>query len=229
VFTVSGAPGQLTALSLANGTTSGITGLEVYNGSAWVAYTSGNVALNSSGELLVRTALTPEQEATLDSGETFTLSATNTGGASATGTATVRDDGTGTVFNADGSENTTAVPDDDRALAVTSFTVNEGSPYAVFTVSGAHNQQTTLSLAEQNTDGANLATLQYFDGTTWQNYTTNQVVSLNASGTLLVRVALSPEQETAVDGPETFRLVATNTGGTPCLHPRRWHRRLLDR
>ena len=30
----------------------------------------------------------------------------------------------------------------------------------------------------------------------------------------IVRVAISPEQETALDGPETFNLIATNTGGT---------------
>jgi hypothetical protein len=29
-----------------------------------------------------------------------------------------------------------------------------------------------------------------------------------------VRVAIAPEQDVAIDGPETFRLVATNTGGT---------------
>ena len=80
VFEVSGAAGQLTTLALANGTTTGLTGLAYYNGTAWVAYTSGTVALNSSGKLLVRTSLTPEQEAAADNGETFTLSATNTGG-----------------------------------------------------------------------------------------------------------------------------------------------------
>ena len=106
------------------------------------------------------------------------------------------------------------VLDDDRVLAVSNVMVNEGSPYAVFTVTGGNNQQATLSLANQNADGANLATLQYFDGSTWQPYAANQVVSLSSSGSLLVRVALSPEQETALDGPETFNLVATNTGGT---------------
>ena len=105
------------------------------------------------------------------------------------------------------------VLDDDRALTVSNVTVNEGSPYVVFTVSGSNNQQTRLSLANQNNDSSDLSSLQYFNGT-WQNYTANQVVSLDGSGSLLVRVALSPEQEAALDGPETFNLVATNTGGT---------------
>ena len=103
--------------------------------------------------------------------------------------------------------------DDDRALSVSSVTVNEGSPYAVFTVSGAANQLASLALSGQNGDGADLSALQYFDGTNWQNYTSG-TVALGANGSLLVRVALSPEQETAVDGPETFNLVATNTGNT---------------
>jgi gliding motility-associated-like protein/uncharacterized repeat protein (TIGR01451 family) len=118
VFEVSGAAGQLTSLALANGTTTGLTGLaySTDGGATWTAYTSGTVALNSSGKLLVRTALTPEQEAAADNNETFTLTATNTGGTAAVGTATIKDDGTGTIFNPDGTENTTAIKDDDRVL-----------------------------------------------------------------------------------------------------------------
>ena len=121
--------------------------------------------------------------------------------------------------NADGSDtnNTVTMTVDTTvtipSLSVSSVTVNEGSPYAVFTVSGAANQLASLALSGQNGDGANLSALQYFDGTTWQNYTSG-TVALDANGSLLVRVALSPEQETAVDGPETFNLVATNTGNT---------------
>ncbi|MCE2777616.1 MAG: gliding motility-associated C-terminal domain-containing protein, partial [Algoriphagus sp.] len=214
VFEVSGAAGQLTTLALANGTTTGLTGLEYYNGTAWVAYTTGTVALNSSGKLLVRTALTPEQEAAADNGETFTLTATNTGGTAAVGTGTVKDDGTGTIFNADGTENTTATKDDDRALAVNSITVNEGSPFAVFEVSGAAGQLTSLALANSTTTG--LTGLEYFNGTAWVAYTSG-TVALNSSGKLLVRTALTPEQEAAADNGETFTLTATNTGGTAAV------------
>ncbi len=84
----------------------------------------------------------------------------------------------------------------------------------MFTVTGAANQLATLALGGQNTDGANLSALQYFDGTTWQNYTAGATVTLNTSGTILVRVALSPEQDAIIDGPETFNLIASNTGGT---------------
>ena len=64
----------------------------------------------------MRTALTPEQEAAADNGETFTLTATNTGGTAAVGKGTIRDDGNGTFFNPNGTENTTAAKDDDRVF-----------------------------------------------------------------------------------------------------------------
>ncbi|WP_310568222.1 VCBS domain-containing protein, partial [Hydrogenophaga sp.] len=115
VFTVSGAAGQLASLSLADGTATGLSGLQVYDGSAWVAYTSGTIALDSTGTLLVRTALSPEQEAAIDNGETFTLTATNTAGTNDVGTATVKDDGTGAIFKNDGTQDNTATKDDDRA------------------------------------------------------------------------------------------------------------------
>ena len=103
VFNVSGAANQLVELSLpAGGTaTGGGTdyggGLEYWNGSAWVSYTGGTeVALDGSGDLLVRTTIT--NDTVSDDGETFTLSASNTGGTAASGTATIKDDGTGTLY-----------------------------------------------------------------------------------------------------------------------------------
>jgi Ca2+-binding RTX toxin-like protein len=45
--------------------------------------------------------------------ETFFLRATNTGGTTAVGTATIVDDGYGTIFNPNGSINTTAIKDND--------------------------------------------------------------------------------------------------------------------
>ncbi len=88
-----------------------------------MAYTSGTVALNSSGKLLVRTALTPEQEDIADNSETFTLTATNTGGTAAVGTGTIKDDGTGTIYNNDGTENTAAIKDNDSVFPQPDFNV----------------------------------------------------------------------------------------------------------
>ena len=68
--------------------------LEYFNGISWVSYVSGNVALGSNGKLLVRVALNPEQETTVDGPETFNLVATNTSGISGSGIGTIKDDGT---------------------------------------------------------------------------------------------------------------------------------------
>ncbi|WP_310565478.1 putative Ig domain-containing protein, partial [Hydrogenophaga sp.] len=223
VFTVSGAAGQLTSLSLANGTTAGISGLQVYNGSAWVAYTGGTVALNGSGQLLVRTALSPEQEATLDSGETFTLTATNTGGGVANGTATVRDDGTGTVFNEDGSVNTAATLDDDRAITVAGLDdVSEGSN-AVFTVSmpegNARSTEIGLALSSGTAGAEDYSALAgasayYFDGEGLKVTLTITAGKITLpTGVSSFFVSVPSTQDATLEGAEAFSLSATVTGG----------------
>ena len=233
VFTVTGVAGQLVQLALGNtsdvndtdatlGTDTGNAGtgvpLQYFNGTAWVDYTASSyVAIPAGGTtLLVRTAIT--DDTSYEIAETFTLLATNTGGTAAEGIATIRDDGTGTIFNDDGTPNTDAVKDDDRAVTVTSPIVNEGSPFAVFTVSGAADQLVKLSLSDVTTEG--LAGLQYYDASAnsgaggWVAYEAESYVALNASGKLFVRTSLTAEQEAAIDNGETFTLTATNTGET---------------
>ncbi|MBU3581991.1 hypothetical protein ICN19_08170, partial [Polynucleobacter sp. AP-Capit-er-40B-B4] len=177
VFTVTGAAGQYVSLATANGTASSADygpALEYFNGTAWVAYTPGSfVQIPVTGTtLLVRSAIT--NDTTPDNGETFTLTATNTGTTSATGTATILDDGTGTQFTAGNptgstpetitpptpvngvvsSANAATLPNDDRLLSVNSLTVNEGSPYAVFTVTGAAGQYVSLATANGTASSA---------------------------------------------------------------------------
>lgn len=240
VFEVSGVPHEMVSLSLANGTalidangTPLQDGSEDFgptiqtsadNGSTWVTYTSGTVALSSSGKLLVRTQVIND---TADEGnQTFSLRATNALGAFDAGVGTINDRGLGNIFKADGTNDAAAVRDDDRTLAVNSITVNEASPYAVFTVTGVSGQQ--LRLAQGNTassadvdaalgtDTANAGTgvpLQYFDGSTWLDYTPGSVVSIPVGGAqLLVRTAIANDAN--FEGTETFTLVASNTGGT---------------
>jgi hypothetical protein len=212
--------------------------------SGWVTYNASTPPTILSGTtLLVRVAISGEQETALDGPETFNLVATNTGGTSTPntqGVATIRDDGQGIIYL---GNNNTANPnqpgdtdsdgpdypaqlDDDRVLTVSNVNVNEGSPYAVFTVTGATGQTVLLSLANASGSGSPDAAggaaalgatpaLQYLEGGVWKNYDANNPPQI-ASGatTLLVRVAINAEQETALDGPETFNLVATNTGGT---------------
>ncbi|MBU3600751.1 hypothetical protein ICN28_09495, partial [Polynucleobacter sp. 30F-ANTBAC] len=73
------------------------------------------------------------------------------GGTAVTGVGTIKDDGTGSIFtaaNTTGTPDTPTAPlDDDRPLTVNNLTVNEGSPYAVFTVTGATDQFVKLTTA----------------------------------------------------------------------------------
>jgi hypothetical protein len=97
---------------------------------------------------------------------------------------------------------------------VNSVTASESSPFVVFTVSGQSGQRVQLAL---ESGGATVGTdtddgLQFFDGTSWRDYTPGSLVIIpSGSNTLLVRVAVV--NDTLLEGSETFRLVASNTGG----------------
>jgi hypothetical protein len=243
VFTVTGATGQYVKLALAEGTakvdadgtplTDGTEdygpALEYYNGTSWVPYTANSFVQIPAGgtTLLVRTAIINDIPS--DNGQTFTLTATNTGTTAATGTATIKDDGTGDIYSGTSGTPTANVPaeslNDDRPLAVNDVTVNEGSPYAVFTVTGATGQYVKLALAEGtakvDADGTPLTdgtedygpALEYFNGTNWVPYTANSFVQIPAGGTtLLVRTAII--NDIPSDNGQTFTLTATNTGTT---------------
>ena len=222
VFTVSGTPGQTLTLALqATGSGTGYatpgtdTGasLQYYDGSAWVAY-SGSVTMAGSS-LLVRVAVT--QDGVYEGPESFRLLATNSSGKTSTGgSGTIRDDGgSTTVFGENHTTPQAGVADDDRALAISDLTVSEASPYAVFTVSGTPGQVLNLALqatgsgtgyATPGTDTG--ASLQYYDGSAWISYSGSVTMS---GGSLLVRIAVG--QDSAYEGPESFRLVATNSSG----------------
>uniref|UniRef100_UPI001181AADF DUF4347 domain-containing protein n=1 Tax=Synechococcus sp. MW101C3 TaxID=210768 RepID=UPI001181AADF len=145
VFTVSGTGEQPVTLALqndANGATNDAalgtdtdTQIQYFNGSEWVDYTSGTVNL-IDGSLLVRVAINDDD--TFEGPETFQLAVTPTGGSLSTGTATILDDGTGNIYpdNNTGNIDPNALKDDDRAISVDNISVNENSPFAVFTVSG---------------------------------------------------------------------------------------------
>jgi hypothetical protein len=212
VFTVTGTPNQLVTLALATGTATFADfgpGLEYFDGSTWVAYTGGLVPVGANGQLLVRTPIVNDD--LFEGAETFQLIASNASGLSAAGTATILDDGTGTIFNPDGTENLTAPKDDDRVLAVSSPTVNEASPYAVFTVFGNPNQGVTLALATGTATFADFGPgLEYFNGSTWVAYT-GGLVPVGANGQLLVRTPIVNDD--LFEGAETFQLIASNASG----------------
>ena len=106
------------------------------------------------------------------------------------------------------------------AITVTSPTVNEASPYAVFTVSGTAGQTISLSLgggtaSGSGTDyGSSTATtnLQYSldGGTTWLNYSATGAPTLTGSS-MLVRTPIV--EDSLQDNGETVTLTATPNGG----------------
>ncbi|NIC42192.1 tandem-95 repeat protein [Aquabacterium sp. A08] len=194
------------------------------------------------GKLLVRTAVLQDSafETTSAGFETLKLTAYNAAGTAnvtsdagntqADGTSQIRDDGQGQIFK--GTNNTftpdtnnvdpntgPVLLDDDRPLTVNDIQVNESSPFGVFTISGAANQWTQLNLSSGTATGsgtdfgaASGTGLQYWNGSTWATYNTGAYVQLDAGGKLLVRTPIV--NDSPFEGPETFFLSATNTGGT---------------
>ena len=140
----------------------------------------------------------------------------------ACGTATIMDNGTGNYWIGDETKPATAdelaneniILDDDRPLSVTDVTVHEIFEIAVFTVNGGPNQLVQLEL---DSDVAIIdedfgSELEYFDGNNWVSYTPGTYVALDSDGTLQVRTSIVSGDD--LEGPETFLLIATNTGGT---------------
>ncbi len=216
VFTVTGTAGQQISLALATGTATaadfGSTAFDVSldGGQTWQPYTAAVTLTGTTA--LVRTTIT--NDAISDNNETFTLTATATGGTPAVGTATIKDDGTGTIFNADGTPNNTAVKNDDRPVEVSNLSVNEGSPYGVFTVKSNPGQVLDLSLS----GGTATVSLDYRkayefssdNGKTWTTYASGQTI---VSTTTLVRFALI--NDSLIDNGETLVLTAQARGGNP--------------
>ncbi len=235
VFTISGSIGQTVSLALVaggatredgsspvatDGTEDFGPGLEysLDGGTTWQTY-SGSVTLTGT-TLLVRTPVI--DDTTYEGAESFRLSVTPSGGSAVYGTATIMDDGTGSIFpdNSTGNPDLDAALDDDRAVRVDDILVNEASPYAVFRVTSNSSTSLTLTLqsdsdlttadAALGTDTAATSTLQYFNGTSWQTY--SSAVAVTANQTLLVRIAITPDS--TYEGAEKFQLVATPTAGT---------------
>ncbi|WP_293753187.1 hypothetical protein, partial [Limnohabitans sp. Rim8] len=229
VFTVGGKEGQYVQLDLQpTGSGTGhatlgadtATALEFWNGNAWTAYTPGTFVQipadgdgtpNEAANLLVRVAIQPDTLS--DNGETYTLTASNTGGASDTGLGTITDDGTGTVFDTapnpatanapatPGTRPTATTPvvdpavqtvaDDDRPVTVNNVEVNEATPFIVWTVGAKQGQYVQLDLASTGS-GAGHATLgtdtgtalEYWSDNAWTPYTPGTLVKVPGNNPL---------------------------------------------
>ncbi|MDO9150231.1 MAG: Ig-like domain-containing protein [Methylotenera sp.] len=110
---------------------------------------------------------------------------------------------------------------DVRALTVTGTTVNEASPYLLFEIGGHAGQNVTLALATTGV-GEGYATLgqdvsmslEYYNGNTWESYTTGTVTIPGASGAASLMVRVAVYQDVAFEGLETLKLIASNSAGT---------------
>ena len=218
-FTPTLASGSATA-----GTDTG-SGLEYYNGTAWVSAAGGVTLAGGATQVLVRTPIT--QDSVYEGSESFTLSTgTITGtvinSAGASGTGTIKDDGSSSnVFLAG---NTTATPtvgssdSDIPTLSVSSPTVAEGG-YATFTVSLDHASTSNVSFtptlssgtATLGTDTAAAGTLQVFSSGSWA--TVSGAVTITA-GSTSVQLRLLTSTDALVEAGETFTLGTGTLTGT---------------
>jgi VCBS repeat-containing protein/CshA-type fibril repeat protein len=118
-------------------------------------------------------------------------------------------------LNSNVAYSTIDVSPDNRALTVTGTTVNEASPYVQFQVGGASEQWVSLALGTTGSGSGHatmgvdfLPNLQYFNGTSWVDYTGGFVQIPSGSTTLLVRTPVL--QDRPYEGAETLKLTAYN-------------------
>lgn len=227
VFSVTGRTGQTISLALSGATaTIGAdtgTGIQYHNGSQWQNYSGGPLTLTAP-TLLVRVTIVPDD--VYEGMETFGLVAANLGGGlPALGIASIHDDGTGTVYTGtviDGAPDTDASGlDDDRVLSVSEPVVNEGSDWAVFTVTGNAGEAVSLHLLNDSANGsvtgkANIdagQTIQFWNGSQWEDYDGGNLPAIQSGNSLLVRADITQEQDSEYEGAETFRLTARYVSG----------------
>lgn len=235
VFRVQATNGDLVALSLfdgdgADGSTQARLGedyglanatdqsgwmMQYFNGVKWADYQPGStVRVPDAGALLlVRVPII--NDVIFEGPQCFVLEATTQRGGStifARGSATIGDSAQGAVFNESGAENRAVPKDDDRSIRVSIPIVNEGSPYAVFTIAAPPG---AVELSLRAADGEGRASIplliggrpniEYWNGLAWTIYDGASAV-VPDSGVLLVRVAIDAEQDALREGTETFSL-----------------------
>jgi len=240
VFRLNGVEGQQVQLSLVNFSASDVptgsspatigldtgTQIQYFDGYGWRDYAAGNQVTYPAGSttLLVRVSLINDN--VYEGPEAFKLVAVGSsifgGGNSvvATGLGTIGDNGRGPIYNQSGAEVADAVKDDDRLLKVSSITVNEGSEYAVFSVSlgGTGSRAVSLALIEGSGSGfANIdqgQVIQYWNGAAWHDYVANATVTIPDASALLVKVDIAQESDVVYEGPETFNLNVVGAAAT---------------
>jgi hypothetical protein len=216
--------------SLANGTATvgtdfGAT-LQYLNGSTWTNVTGAVSIAAGSTSVLLRTAIVNND--LYEGPETFTLSTgtitgTVTSTAALTATGTIKDDGSSTnVFEIG---NNTATPtvgtaDNDKpTISVSSVTVSEASPYAVFQVSLNKASASAISFtptlidgtATVGTDTGASAALQYYNGTNWVSAAGGVTIAAGSTSVLLRTTIVNDD---LYEGSDTFTLSTGTITGT---------------
>ncbi|MEY2994921.1 MAG: hypothetical protein RL357_1856, partial [Pseudomonadota bacterium] len=242
VFTVNATSGQVLTLDVQNAAQSGkaptgdnegkpndsLDTADIYysldGGSTWQLYsgpiTAGNVPI------LVAVDITNERDDVYEGEEQLKLVVTS-GSQTASGYSSIFDDGTGTVTqeitdqtqNDTGANDPTVTKDDDRTISVTGYgPVNEGSRYAMFTVTATPGQ--SLDLALQDATSGTAATHSGFtyefstDGVNWTTYDATHKPTAPSNGKVYVRVDIGSEADAPYEGAETFALKASFTSNT---------------
>jgi hypothetical protein len=117
----------------------------------------------------------------------------------------------GTYTYADALDNEIASCIDEeelQPLAVNNVTVNEGSPYAIFIITGEPGQEVSLNLESGTaTIGQDFNGLEYYNGTAWTPYVSGSLVPIGTDGKLLVRTAIIADDD--FEDSETFFLEVT--------------------
>lgn len=197
------------------------SGLEYFNGTAWVSAASGVTMAAGASSVLLRTSIV--NDTVYEGSESFSIrtgtitgTVTNTSGAS--GTVTIKDDGSnGNVFFSNNNTNTatTGTADNDQpTISVSSVTVSEAQPYAQVSVSlsntstspvqftPAMNGGTAQGQATIGTDTGSV--LQYFDGSNWLSAASGVTI---AAGSQSVQLRVAIVQDTLYnEGVEKFTI-----------------------
>ena len=196
-------------------------------GSTWTTYSStSKPTVPSGGKVYVQVDISSEADTKFEGSETFALKASYTNNTTKNAAAdnSIIDDGTGTKYDGTVSSGTpgsnTSSLDDDRKVNVTTFgPVNEGSTYAIFSVSAEAGY--SLDLAIQDATTGTAATHSGFSfeystdgGSNWTTYNSSSKPTVPSSGTVNVRVNVSSEADTTYEGAETFALKASYTTNT---------------
>jgi hypothetical protein len=203
-------------------------GIEVYNGTTWVAYEAGSRIQVPDGATLLLARVAIINETHYEGEHQFYLHANSysaeTGDSQITfarGTGIILDDGRGAIFNDSGEENRNAPKDDDRTLKIDSPIVNEGSDYVVFTITGEEgNLLLALDIdsgegyADISAEIDSLKNIEVWNGSGWVVYDGTNAVIPAGETTLLVRVQIIAEQDDPYEGSETFKLIATQNSQT---------------